>query len=302
VKVEVRLYDRLFSVEHPGQQEADYKTFLNPNSLRVVSAWVEPSVQNGDKGTRYQFERTGFFWQDPEDSKLHALVFNRIVSLKDSWAKVVQAKETGQSSLQAKHAERRRERDAKKAAQAETDKKRETELDPVAKELCDTHGIGAEQARALSGNAPLLGLFRDAVARGGDAKTTAGLVVTEVARLFKEHSAPSITAPQLSDLARLVQAGDVSSRAAKDVLSEMAKTGEAPDLVVKRLGLAKIVDPSALEPVIDAVLSQFQSKVADYHAGNQNLFGLFVGQVMQRTGGSADPKLVQKLLREKLVP
>jgi glutaminyl-tRNA synthetase len=90
VPVEVRLYDRLFMVENPGSaKEQDFKKLLNPKSLEVLAgARVEPSVAGADPETRYQFERTGYFRADPVDSKPGALVFNRIVSLRDTWAKL----------------------------------------------------------------------------------------------------------------------------------------------------------------------------------------------------------------------
>jgi glutaminyl-tRNA synthetase len=88
--VEVRLYDRLFKRETPGS-DGDYRADLNPASLEVLSSCkVEPSVAGAPAGTRYQFERLGYFCVDP-DSNLARLVFNRTVSLKDSWAKVVAA-------------------------------------------------------------------------------------------------------------------------------------------------------------------------------------------------------------------
>jgi glutaminyl-tRNA synthetase len=90
VCVEVRLYDRLFSVEDP-ERVADGKTFLdyiNPASLEVVrGARAEPSLAAAEVPARVQFERLGYFCVDP-DSKPGALVFNRTVSLRDSWAKI----------------------------------------------------------------------------------------------------------------------------------------------------------------------------------------------------------------------
>jgi glutaminyl-tRNA synthetase len=88
--VEVRLYDRLFKRETPGS-DGDYRADLNPASLEVLSSCqVEPSVAGAPAGTRYQFERLGYFCVD-RDSTPARLVFNRTVSLKDSWAKVVAA-------------------------------------------------------------------------------------------------------------------------------------------------------------------------------------------------------------------
>jgi len=85
---EVRLYDRLFSVEDPGAGDADFLTQINPQSLEIVTdAKLEPSLAAAAVGARYQFERLGYFCVDP-DSKPGATVFNRTVTLKDSWAKV----------------------------------------------------------------------------------------------------------------------------------------------------------------------------------------------------------------------
>ncbi len=87
IAAEVRLYDRLFSVEMPGTGDADFLTQLNPSSLEVVTdAKVEPSLTTAPAGARYQFERLGYFCVDP-DSGPGALVFNRTVTLKDSWSK-----------------------------------------------------------------------------------------------------------------------------------------------------------------------------------------------------------------------
>ena len=88
---ELRLYDRLFTVADPeGLPEGeDFLSALNPESLVVQSgAKIEPSVKDDAPGTRYQFERTGYFVSDTEDSRPGALVFNRTVGLRDSWAKV----------------------------------------------------------------------------------------------------------------------------------------------------------------------------------------------------------------------
>jgi glutaminyl-tRNA synthetase len=87
---ELRLYDKLFSVPNPDDvpEGADFTSVLNPDSLVVVrGAKIEPSVGQGGTGARYQFERTGYFAADP-DSREGMLVFNRTVTLKDTWAKL----------------------------------------------------------------------------------------------------------------------------------------------------------------------------------------------------------------------
>jgi glutaminyl-tRNA synthetase len=84
---EVRLYDPLFTVENPAMEEDDFKKFINPHSLEVVpNAFIEPHLQNAGHGSRFQFIRNGYFCID-KDSKPGALVFNRTVTLKDSFKK-----------------------------------------------------------------------------------------------------------------------------------------------------------------------------------------------------------------------
>ncbi|HUX60829.1 MAG TPA: glutamine--tRNA ligase/YqeY domain fusion protein [Ignavibacteriaceae bacterium] len=89
VKAEVRLYDRLFTVESPDtDKEKDFVEFINPNSLEILpNALIEPSLRNSKPGDRFQFERHGYFCVDTKYSTNEKLVFNRTVTLKDSWGK-----------------------------------------------------------------------------------------------------------------------------------------------------------------------------------------------------------------------
>jgi glutaminyl-tRNA synthetase len=87
IDVEARLYDRLFSTENPGAAE-DFRTELNPGSLQVLHGCkLEPSIVGAAPGTRYQFERVGYFCVDPDSTADH-LVFNKTVTLKDTWARI----------------------------------------------------------------------------------------------------------------------------------------------------------------------------------------------------------------------
>ena len=87
-QAEVRLYDRLFKVENPSSEEGDFKDYINPQSLQIVQAYIEPSLVNANPAQRYQFLRKGYFCVDI-DSTPEKLVFNRTVTLKDAWAKEV---------------------------------------------------------------------------------------------------------------------------------------------------------------------------------------------------------------------
>lgn len=86
IDAEVRMYDRLFCHEDPmGHKDKDFRDFLNPDSLKIITAKLEPSLADASPGDRFQFQRLGYFCVDP-DSRPGALVFNQTVSLKDSWS------------------------------------------------------------------------------------------------------------------------------------------------------------------------------------------------------------------------
>ena len=90
LETEIRIYDRLFSVENPGDiiNNANLQDSLNPKSLETLTGYVEPSVSSAAPESRYQFERLGYFCVDSKDSSTERMVFNRTISLRDSWAKI----------------------------------------------------------------------------------------------------------------------------------------------------------------------------------------------------------------------
>ncbi|WP_172916805.1 glutamine--tRNA ligase/YqeY domain fusion protein [Capnocytophaga canis] len=90
LEAEARIYDRLFTVAEPDRQEKDFLEYVNPDSLKVTTAYVEPSLKDAKVGEGFQFQRLGYFSLDP-DSTAQKLVFNKTVGLKDTWAKVENA-------------------------------------------------------------------------------------------------------------------------------------------------------------------------------------------------------------------
>lgn len=87
IKIEARMYDRLFKVEDLTQAEGDFKDHLNPESLQILDAvYAEPAIASAKQEERYQFLRKGYFCLDP-DTSAERLVFNRTVTLRDMWAK-----------------------------------------------------------------------------------------------------------------------------------------------------------------------------------------------------------------------
>jgi glutaminyl-tRNA synthetase len=93
IEAEARLYDHLFIKENPSdEKDADFKEFLNPNSLEILTCFVEPSLAGAAPGSRCQFERLGYFCVDYVDSSDNKLVFNRTVTLRDTWARMQKAR------------------------------------------------------------------------------------------------------------------------------------------------------------------------------------------------------------------
>ena len=87
LQAEIRLYDRLFNAENPSQEEGDFKEYINPKSLEVITGFLEPSLATAKDGERFQFQRLGYYCVD-KDSSAQKLVFNKTVGLRDTWAKV----------------------------------------------------------------------------------------------------------------------------------------------------------------------------------------------------------------------
>ncbi len=288
---EVRIYDRLFTVESPDREADDWKQFLNPQSLVVKTGCkIEPSVAGAEPGARFQFERHGFFSVDT-DSKSGALVFNRTVPLKDSWAK--------QAQPQAPARPTRPSREAEPAA-ARAPK----ELPPEAVALRDRHGVSAEEARVLAAEPAFASLFEGAVAKGATPKTAGTLVATELWRALKadgrDPSGLAFGAAELAELASLVDDGTLTAKLAREVLDEMLASGAKPAEIVAKRGYRQVSDAGALGASIDAVLAAKGDLVARYRGGETKLFGVLMGEVMKATGGKANAKVAGDVLRSKL--
>lgn len=294
--VEVRLYDRLCRVESPGDGGRDFLEDLNPDSLTIVRAKVEPSLSAATPGQHYQFERVGYFFVDP-DSQPGAPVFNRTVALKDGWARIA-----------GKHPDARPEgrADASKPPKAREEpkpaKKPESrELSPAAKALAERHGLSPDEANALVAEPVLAGLFEGALAAGAAPKAVASLLANDVLRELRGRKlgAAPFDGAALAELPALVADGTLSTKLAKDVLAEMFVRGARPKAIVADKGLAQVTDTAAVEAAVESVLAANADAVARFRAGNANVVGALVGMVMKSCRG-ANPKLVNDLLRARL--
>ncbi|RIK40471.1 MAG: glutamine--tRNA ligase [Chloroflexi bacterium] len=311
ISAEARLYDRLFTEPNPDDVEEgkDFKEYLNPNSLQILQgARVEPSLANAGPGARYQFERQGYFVVDTVDSRPGALVFNRIIELRDSWAKVAQgaqpAAKPGRTALPGDEAapvdgggsagSRSETRDQARAANPA--------LAAAYERFRSKLGLPDEDADVLTGDPAVAAFFTEALAAHDNPKLVANWVINEVLRELKERPIAALPfgGVQLGELVALIDNGVITATIAKEVFAEMIQSGSAPAAIVERRGLRQVADPDALTPVIDDVVAANLDKAEQYRAGKTGLWGFFVGQVMQATGGKANPQLVRELLQRKL--
>jgi aspartyl-tRNA(Asn)/glutamyl-tRNA(Gln) amidotransferase subunit B len=161
--------------------------------------------------------------------------------------------------------------------------------------------LPAYDARVLTGDAALADYYEAVVATGVEPKVTANWVMGDVMTSYNETGAFPVEAPRLAVLIGLVRQGVVSHQAAKRVYAELARSPrEEPRAAAERLGLLQVSDQGALAGWVDDVLSEHPAEVARYRGGETKLMGFFVGQVMKRSRGKADPKGVQPVLQEKL--
>jgi aspartyl-tRNA(Asn)/glutamyl-tRNA(Gln) amidotransferase subunit B len=163
------------------------------------------------------------------------------------------------------------------------------------------YGLPAYDARVLTGELALGEYFESVVGAGLEPKTAANWVMGEVMTSYNETGGFPVSPDRLAALATLVRDGTVSLQAAKRIYGELARGDrDDPGVVAKRLGLVQVSDQGALAGWVDEVLAAHPAEVARYRGGEAKLIGFFVGQVMKRSQGKADPKGVQPVLQAKL--
>ena len=140
------------------------------------------------------------------------------------------------------------------------------------------------------------------IERQGDADRTPVLVSNRVSDEGARAAVSTISPRSFSGLIRMISTSAVSGSAGREVFKEMVRSGESAEAVVARLGLAQESDSGALETWIDEVLAESPDEAARYRAGKTALLGFFVGQVMKKSRGTANPKLTGELVRKKLAP
>jgi glutaminyl-tRNA synthetase len=299
VPAQVRLYDRLFSVEQPDAA-GDFLSVLNPDSLVVAEgARVEPALAEAAPGSRYQFLRQGYFFVDPVDARPGAPVFNRIISLKDTWGNRASAVAAAIPSV------------AVEAPPAEpsppaprTGPKPSRELDAEEQRRFDRYralGLANAEADRIARDPELAALFEPAIAVHPQPVSVARWLVNELAGLAQRRGEKlPIGGAELGRFVALVDAGRVAQAAGKVLLASLVEGGGEPEARLRELGLEKVEDRAVLEGAIARVLAANGAEVERYRGGEKKLLGFLLGAVLRETQGAADPAVVRRMLQERL--
>lgn len=165
------------------------------------------------------------------------------------------------------------------------------------------YGLSEIDAAILTEERETAGFYETA-SQGRDGKLVANWLTSELFGLLNKAgkilSDSPVSPGSLGGLVDLISNGTISGRIAKDVFAEMFDSGQEAAAIVEAKGLKQVSDSGAIEALIDAVIAGNPDKVAEYKGGKDKLFGFFVGQVMKQSGGKANPKMVNDVLRRKL--
>jgi aspartyl-tRNA(Asn)/glutamyl-tRNA(Gln) amidotransferase subunit B len=165
------------------------------------------------------------------------------------------------------------------------------------------YSLPAYDARVITSEVELAQYFESVVRAGVDPKVAANWVMGDVMTTYNERGGFPVIPEKLAGLIGLVQAGTVSHQAAKRVYTELSRSpDDDPRALAERLGLLQVRDQGALAGWVDEVLAAHPGEVARFRSGETKLMAFFVGQVMKRSKGKADPKGVQPVLQERLRP
>jgi aspartyl-tRNA(Asn)/glutamyl-tRNA(Gln) amidotransferase subunit B len=173
-----------------------------------------------------------------------------------------------------------------------------------AKRFVARHGLTGEEATYLSSDPEVARYFEDLIGRGIVARTAMHWLTTQLMPALKERrqelGATPVTPERFAALLGMLSRDEINANAAREVLSHLFDGDEAPEAIVKARGFRQVSDPNALEGLIDRVLGEQPEAVADFRGGQGKALGFLIGQVMQASGGKANPKIIRELLANKL--
>ena len=165
-------------------------------------------------------------------------------------------------------------------------------------------GLSNYDATILIKEKPISDYFEECLKLGVDAKTAANWIISQILgyiyKYDKNIDEIYLTPERLSKITENVKSGKISSKQAKDLFFLVLEREEEPEKIMKDEGMEQISDDGAIKSIIQEVLDENPSQIEQYKAGKTNMFDYFVGQVMKKTRGQANPSLVRDILSELL--
>jgi aspartyl-tRNA(Asn)/glutamyl-tRNA(Gln) amidotransferase subunit B len=169
----------------------------------------------------------------------------------------------------------------------------------------DDLGLSPYDARVISDDRATAEYFETTIAAGAGTKLAANWVMGEIGAYLNANNSLSIsdlklTPSILAELIGLIEDGTISNKIAKDILPDLFASGGSPKQIIESKGLVQVSDPALIETAVDEVIAAFPNELAQYKSGKTKMLGFFVGQVLKKTGGKADPKLTNQIVAQKL--
>ena len=166
--------------------------------------------------------------------------------------------------------------------------------------LVEQYGIPLYDAEVITSEKAVADYFEECAKVCGTPKQASNWVMVEVLRELKEGAQFPVSARHLGEMILMIEKGTISGKIAKTVFAEMVATGNPPEKIVREKNLIQVTDQGAIETVIEEVLKENPEQVKRYRKGKTKLLGFFVGQVMKKTKGKANPQMVNTILKDKL--
>jgi aspartyl-tRNA(Asn)/glutamyl-tRNA(Gln) amidotransferase subunit B len=164
--------------------------------------------------------------------------------------------------------------------------------------------IPAYDAGVLTADKALANYYEEVVKLCAKPKVASNWIMGDVMKFLNEDKLDirqcPIKAQSLADMIRLIEEGAISGKMAKEIVEDMYKTGNSPQMIIEEKGLVQITDEGELVKTITSIIEANPVQIKDYRGGKEKLFGFFVGQVMKATQGKANPQLVNELLKKML--
>ena len=178
--------------------------------------------------------------------------------------------------------------------------------DAMRDRLAETYELSYNDASQLVSDKDLAEFYERTAKASNNPRVSANFILSELLRELNNANQSvknsPVSAENLAELVKTLDAGKINNNQAKEVLTEMFGSGKTAAEIIAEKGFEQVSDAGAIEKIVDEIIEKNQNQVAAYRGGNEKLFGFFVGQTMKASGGKANPRVVNEILKRRLNP